>query len=352
MIEVLRAILPYISGIYTLPWILIGFIVTIAVAQLIGREKIDKIMKNIGLVLLYFFIPVLLFRIFLDLFTIQEVGFVVVATFVIIFMYIIAYIYAKYSIKKQKLSGIKQNLYFKTVLTNQGRSSAFIGSAMMAYWQIEAGIFMALVGIGLFAVIPYYLSHLHKKETAKPEMTEIKALPWFLKVYPWYLILFVIIAIVLNFNTGIKTSDFGDAGFLLKFYTAITIPAALYYVGAGMHPSDLKLSELKKLLGIDGDGKSKDHWTGVRKIFIMTVVITPIIIALLFMPLFIMKIIPASWFAVILINAILPITSTNMFLVPYGIDKKTTAHVVTWTTLVCVPIVVILIFLFDMVLLT
>jgi len=36
-----------------------------------------------------------------------------------------------------------------------------------------------------------------------------------------------------------------------------------------------------------------------------------------------------------------------MFLIPYGIDKKSTAHVVTWTTLVCVPIVVALIAGFE-----
>ena len=57
--------------------------------------------------------------------------------------------------------------------------------------------------------------------------------------------------------------------------------------------------------------------------------------------------IPASWFAVITINSILPITSTNIFLLPYGIDRKSTVHAVTWTTLVCVPIVVGLIMFFG-----
>jgi len=36
-----------------------------------------------------------------------------------------------------------------------------------------------------------------------------------------------------------------------------------------------------------------------------------------------------------------------MFLIPYGIDKKSTAHAVAWTTLVCVPIVVALITIFG-----
>jgi hypothetical protein len=59
-----KLIIPYISGLWTLPWILIGFIITIIIAKFTGREKIDKIMKKIGLVLLYFFVPVLIFGYF------------------------------------------------------------------------------------------------------------------------------------------------------------------------------------------------------------------------------------------------------------------------------------------------
>ena len=66
MLYILEDILTYISGFYTLPWILIGFIVTILIARVTGREKIDNIMKKIGLILLYFFIPLLIFRVFLD----------------------------------------------------------------------------------------------------------------------------------------------------------------------------------------------------------------------------------------------------------------------------------------------
>jgi len=347
MIEVLQAILPYISGLWTLPWIAVGFFVTIVIAHFIGREKIDRIMKKIGLILLYFFIPVLLFRIFLDLFQIEQVGFTLLVAVIIAFMYLLAVFYARYSVKKLQIKTTKRNLYLKTLLTNQGRSTAFIGSAMLAYWPIEAGIFMALVGIGLFAIIPYILSHMHKQEASKTQGSIDHALPWFLRLYPWYLILFVIAAVAINFSAGIKTSDFGDIGFLLKFYTAFTIPAALYYVGSGIHPSDLKVSELKKLIGIDKTGEHQDHWLWVRNIFFLTVILTPLVIAGLFGLLYFTEIIPSSWFAVILINAVLPITSTNMFLVPYGIDKKATAHAITWTTLVCVPIVVVLIFLFD-----
>ena len=348
MISILKDILPYISGLYTLPWILVGFVTTILIARVIGREKTDKIMKKIGLILLYFFIPLLVFRVFLDLFETSEIFFVILVLIVIFFMYFIAFVYAKHYADKQGLKNAKRNLYIKTVLTNQGRSSAFIGSAMMAYWPIEAGIVIALVGIALFAIIPYVLAHIHKKESEKNGNTrEIKALPWYLKLYPWYLIIFIISAIIINIKTGITTESLGDLGIFLKFYTAITIPAALYYVGAGIHPRDLKISELKKLFGLDRSDENVEHWTWVRNIFILTVVITPVIFVVIFTPLLLLKIIPSAWFAVIVINAVLPITSTNMFLLPYGIDWKSTAHSITWTTIVCVPIVVVLIFIFT-----
>lgn len=345
MIELLKAILPYISGLYTLPWIVIGFVLTILIAKVTGREKIDKIMKKVGLILLYFFIPVLLFRIFISTtFGAKEIEFSLIVAFIILFMYVLAYVFAKYQIKKQKLSSKKETLYLKTMLTNQGRSSAFIGSAMMAFWQLEAGIFMALVGIALFAIIPYILSHLHKKERKKIDESK-NPLPWFLKLYPWYLISFVIAAVMLHGPAGV-TIDFNEPlPFLVKFYTAVTIPAALYYVGAGIHPSDLKIGEIKKLLGLDSD--DSDHWKWVRDMFILTVVITPLLIGAIFGGMLWLGLIPGAWFAVIFINAILPVTSTNMFLLPYGIDKRSTAHIVTWTTLVCVPIVILLIMVFS-----
>ena len=80
--------------------------------------------------------------------------------------------------------------------------------------------------------------------------------------------------------------------------------------------------------------------------FFLTVIITPILTLVILSPLLILNFIPSAWFAVIIINVFLPVTSTNMFLIQYGIDKKSTAHIVTWTTLVCVPIVVALITLF------
>ena len=347
MLYILEDILTYISGFYTLPWILIGFIVTILIARVTGREKIDNIMKKIGLILLYFFIPLLIFRVFLDLFEESQIIFVIIVFAVIFLMYILAYFYGKYAIKKQDLKGEKKSLFLKTILTNQGRSSAFIGMMMMEYWPVAAGIMIALVGIVLFAIIPYILSHMHKKEVKSKKNKTIKALPWYLRLYPWYLISFVIVAIVININTGITIRGSGDLGVIIIFISALTIPAALYYVGACIHPSDLKKSEIRKLIGVNKNLKKSEHWPWVRKIFILTVIITPIIITILFLPLLVLNLIPQDWFAVIIINSFLPITSTNMFLLPYGIDKKSTAHSITWTTIVCVPIVVLLIIIFG-----
>jgi hypothetical protein len=351
MIDILRDILTYISGLYTLPWILVGFVITNILAKITGRDKIDKVMKKIGLILLYFFIPVLVFRIFLNTdFGQKQIEFAIVVSIIVAFMYLLSYAYARYKAKNWGLKDQKKRLFIKTVLTNQGRSSAFIGGALLASpWYVEAAIYIALVGVALFAIIPYILSHMHKKESKDSEKIEhVIALPWFLKIYPWYLLSWVIAALSIHAITGITTKDFGYyLEILVIFYSAVTIPAALYYVGAGIHPRDLKKSELKKLFGIDKNNETGDHWAWVRNICIITVIITPILTAVIFTPLIILGFISNAWFAVIIINSILPITSTNMFLIPYGIDKKSTAHSVTWTTIVCVPIVVILISIFG-----
>ena len=350
MIDILKDILTYISGLYTLPWILIGFIVTIILAKITGRELIDKIMKKIGLILLYFFIPVLVFRIFVNTdFGKNEIEFAIVVSIIVLLMYILAFLFARIKVKSWNLKGSKKKLFIKTVLTNQGRSSAFIGGALLASpWKIEAAIYIALVGIALFAIVPYILSNMHKKESKTKEYEDVKTLPWFLKLYPWYLITFVILAIGIHGLTGFTTKNLGnELETIVIFYSAITIPAALYYVGAGIHPDDLKKNELKKLFNIDKSNNTGDHWDWVRGIFLLTVILTPVLTAVFFIPLYLFGIISSAWFAVIIINSILPITSTNMFLVPYGIDKKSTAHAVTWTTIVCVPIVVLLIFMFG-----
>ena len=348
MIENIEFIIDHISGLWTLPWILVGFIVTIILSKLIGEVVINKIMKKLGLILLYFFVPFLLFRIFLSVnLGIEQIEFIIVTTLVLIFMYILAYVFAKLKAEKLKLKGKDKHKFIKTVFTNQGRSSAFIGGALLTSpWKVEAAIFIALVGIALFAVVPAILSYWHKKETKKTD-ENIHALPWYLKIYPWYLICFVIAAVVLHgpMQVNIVWQD-SLGGILFKLFTAITIPAALYYVGSGIHPQDLKKEEMKKLFTLKKKNNVKDHWPWVRSIFLLTVIITPLILTIFFGLIYSLGFISASWFAVIVINSFLPITSTNMFLVPYDIEKKSTALSITWSTIVCVPIIVFLIYLF------
>lgn len=352
MIEILSTILSYISGLYTLPWILVGFIVTSMLSRFFGESKIDKTMKKIGLILLYVFVPLLLFRIFLSVdFGEKEVMFSIICFVLLGFMYVLAYLFAKFKSNKMDLKGATRGHFVKTVLTNQGRSSAFIGGAMLAIseWRVPAAIYMSIGAIFLFAIIPYVLSYLHNKDIKRLKKTsKIHALPWYLRMFPWYLLSFAAAAILFHGATGVYLEDFGSVGIGFKFFTALTIPAALFYVGAGVHLHDLKINEMKKLFGLSPNKKTKDHWLWVRNIFILTVIVTPLVLSMFFSLLFILDIIPAGWFAVVVINSFLPITSTNMFLVPYGIDKKTTALAVTWTTIVCVPIVVLLIYIFSM----
>lgn len=347
MIEVIRSIIPYISGLYTLPWIFVGFIVTNLLAFVWNPDRLDVVMKRIGLIILYCFVPILIFRIFLDtVMGISELRFLILSTVCIAMMYAVAWIYSIYQIRRQALGTDKAALYMKTIVTNQGRSSAFVGGAMLAIpgWTVDAAIFMAMVGIMLFAVMPYILAHMSLK--ARTELEFKKVLPWFLRLYPWYFIAFVVAAVILQKTTGISSSVLGDFGVVLRFYAALTIPAALYYVGSGIHLRDLKLLELQKLLGVVED-EGIEHWAWVRQIFRLTSIYTPLLFTVVFGILLYLKLIPGAWFAVIILNTVLPITGTNMFLVPYGLDKRATAHSVTWSTIINVPLVVILIEVFS-----
>jgi hypothetical protein len=349
MFEALEAIIPYMKGLWTLPWIGIGFLVTFLLSQLFDADKIDRTMKKIGLIILYFFVPLLLFRIFIGVdFHEDEIYFSIVCILIFTLMYIIAFLFARYKTRNISSDKQSQSTIIKTILTNQGRSSAFIGGSMLAIseWSIYAAIYMSIGAIFLFAIIPYILSYLHKKETQNHQ-EKITALPWYLRYFPWYLLLFALSAIILHSTMGISPTSFGNLTIPFDFVTSLTIPAALYYVGAGIHPRDLHIEEMKKIFTLKTNTKTYSHWTGVQAIIVLTVILTPLITLLIFGPLLIFGLVTTAWFSVIIINSILPITSTNMFLLPYGIDKKTTAFSVTWTTIICVPIVVLLIFLFT-----
>ncbi len=346
-ISVIESILPYISGLRTLPWIVVGLIVSYVLAKPFGQERINQVMKKIGLVLLFVFIPILMFRIFVNIsFGREELIFTGITFGVLTFMYIIAYFLGKVEAKKLNLKGMKKRTFLKTVLTNQGRSAAFVGGALLAIegWAVPAGIYIAFVGVGLFAVIPYILSVMHKHERKNDLKEDKSPLPWYLKLYPWYLLSFILAGIFVNRFAGIDLEAMGDGGTVLFFLSALTIPAALYYVGSGIHPEDLKLDEMKKMIFPKKKGEKREfYWDVGRNAFLTTMLYTPIIITLVFTPLMLLDIIPGSWFAVIVINSILPITSTNMFLLPYGLNPKGTALSVSWTTVISVPLVMILI---------
>jgi predicted permease len=349
MIDLLKEVIIYISGLYALPWILVGLIVTFLIAKLTSRDKIDRIMKKIGLILLFFFVPLLLFRIFLLVdFGTDQILFIVVTSITLIVLYVLTYAFARYRADKYGLKKSIRQLFIKTVFSSQGRSAAFIGGALLTEtspWRVEAAIFIAISGVFIFAIIPYLLSYMHKKETHKSDKN-ILTLPWYLKLYPWYLLSFVIIAIVLHGPMEVNVDWASPEAIIFTFISALTIPAALYYVGSGIHPRDLKIAEIKKMFS-KKTNNGENHWLWVRSIFLITMIITPLIISFIFGILIIFSFISTKWFVIIILNSFLPVTSTNMFLLPYGIDKKSTSLSITWTTIVSVPIIVFLIYIFT-----
>jgi len=331
-------VIPYISGMWTLPWIVVGFFVTLALSSIFGEEKINRIMKKAGLVILFIFIPILVFKLFLNTnFGEEEMDFVILSLAVMAFLYLIAYLYARKRIKICRDDG-ERTTFMKTIIVNQGRSAAFVGGAMLAIekWAVYAAIYITLLGIFLFALVPYVLSVIHQREV-KSGKKEHSPLPLYLRIYPWYLIVFPISAVIIHMQTGITTASF-EWGKLLNLLAAVTIPAALYYVGAGIKVRDLKKEAVKELFY----GKEHREARWVREILLLTIIVTPLVIALLFGSLLFLHIIPSEWFAVLILNAVLPITSTNMFLIPYGIDGKVTALAVTWSTIISIPLFVVL----------
>ncbi len=319
---------------------MVGFFANILLSHFFGEEKINKKMKKAGLVLLFVFIPMLLFKLFLNIeFGEEEMDFVFLSVAVMAFLYLIAYIFAIRRAHEEK----KSIEFIKTVIVNQGRSAAFVGGAMLAIEKLAvfAAIYLSLLGIFLFGIIPYILSVLHKRETMNAK--EKSPLPVYLRIYPWYLLLFPVSAVIIHSHTGITTASF-EFGKLLNLLAAITIPAALYYVGASIKFKDLSKKELKKLFL----GKEKGELAWVRDILFLTIVLTPAIIATIFGILLLFRFIPYEWFVVLVLNSILPITSTNMFLVPYGINKKVTALSVTWTTVISIPLFVLFLNIFSL----
>ncbi len=344
MLDLISNIIPYISGIWTLPWMAVGFVVTFILSKMYGEKYVSGVMKKIGLVLLFVFIPILIFKLFLNIdFKEDEIDFVIFSGIVITLLYALAYVFAVRNSKKISAGKVNRTHFIKTVVVNQGRSAAFFGSAILSIKKLEifAAIYLTLLGIFLFAALPYILSVIHQKEVTSGDKQK-NPLPRYLKLYPWYLLVFPVSAVLIHSYAGITTASC-DYGTLLTFFGAVTIPAALYYVGAGIKIDDINITELKKLFS----GKDGGEMEWVRQILFLTMLITPIIVAIACGILMIFSIIPSTWAAVLIINSILPITSTNMFLIPYGIDKKVTALSVTWTTFFSIPIFLLLLYVFS-----
>ncbi|MEM2715516.1 MAG: hypothetical protein QW762_02260 [Candidatus Thermoplasmatota archaeon] len=317
--KIIEKILPYMSGLYTLIWIPIGLLMNILFSRIYGEEKVEKKMKKFGLLLLFIFVPILVFKNFFNVnFGREEIDFIFVSIIFMFFLYLIAYFFA--------LSKGKNEL--KTIVVNQGRSSAFIGGALLSIEKIAiyAAIYMSLLGIYLFAIIPYFLS---RRKGKNP-------LPFYLKIYPWYLLVFPFSAVILHSYTGLTTKTM-QYGIAIDFLASLTIISGLYYVGASIKLKDLKISEMKKIFF-----KGNDDFEIVGKILFLTLFLTPLISFLILLPFIAFKIFPFEWFIVLLINSILPITSTNIFLTPYGINKKVTALAVTWSTIFSIPLFIIL----------
>ena len=166
ILDVLEAIIPYISGLYTLPWIAVGFVANGILHRLFGEERVKAAMEKISLVLLFVFIPLLLFKLFLNIdFREEELDFAVVACGTMALLYVVAYVFGSRCSSRLTQPKAESVRFLKTIVVNQGRSAAFFGSAILAFSELKiyAAIYITLVGIFLFAIVPYALSILHHR---------------------------------------------------------------------------------------------------------------------------------------------------------------------------------------------
>ncbi|KAL0248021.1 hypothetical protein GEMRC1_003260 [Eukaryota sp. GEM-RC1] len=145
-------IVPYISGLWALPWIVLGFFVNHFLVKTFTADSVGRRMKLFGRILLFVFIPLLIFRLFLNVeFGLSELSFSVISMLVTSILYTVSYILSSKQSNKLSLSTSDSSLFIKSCFTNQGRSSAFIGGALLAVepWSIPAALFIALYGVFL-----------------------------------------------------------------------------------------------------------------------------------------------------------------------------------------------------------
>ncbi|KAL0225677.1 hypothetical protein P9112_013001 [Eukaryota sp. TZLM1-RC] len=354
-------ILPYISGVAALPWIIIGFIVNSILCYCLNPSSVIKAMKAFGKVLLFVFIPLLQFRIFLSIpFGLSEISFSITAVAVMLLLYLVSYYSSKLRSRSLKLCIMENQEFLKTCLTNQGRSSAFIGGSLLsiAAWEIQASLYMALYGVFLFVLIPIALSRMSKKDVLPKELQDMSSpadvdlesnhtpvkptspIPLYLQIFPVFLLVTIAIAIILNRMFDITMESLGKPGEYIHLVSAFTVPLGLYYAGSGVKAEDLKWMNISQVFSTQSQSLALRSTSFT---LFINLVISPLIIGSIFGVLTLFKIIDTSWFSVIFINTILPTTPTNIFLEEFGINKKATALTVSTSTALGVPLVLIMI---------
>ncbi|KAL0213218.1 hypothetical protein RCL1_006844 [Eukaryota sp. TZLM3-RCL] len=432
-------IIKYLSGLYALPWLVFGFFINLALTKCCSIDKIRRFMKVFGNVLLYFLIPLLIFRLFLSVdFDAYAVIFSVISALTIGSMYLISYLYAYYTSKSLKMARKEAEEYIKSVFTNQG---ALLG---IEEWSFYAAIYLAIFGIFLFVLTPFVLSKITSKVTETdpeegvkemnlirsipldspennnsistsstqetledvkhcgdstreqedlidntdvgvelneqggisveekcegssivemkiPEVTEVAvpvevpssqpALPLGLRIFPAVLMVTIISSIVLRRLTGTSFSAWGNIGSFLHFLSALTVPFGLYFAGAGIKTRDLSWSNL--VLYLWPSKLTTQNRSEIQSILIIrgslftTLVLCPLIIGLIFFSLQVFGVASSAWFCVMFLNSLLPITSTNVFLVDYGLSLSGVSISVSMSTIIAVPLVFSLIPVFD-----
>ncbi|KAL0213036.1 hypothetical protein RCL1_006662 [Eukaryota sp. TZLM3-RCL] len=466
-------VIHYLSGVYALPWLVVGFILNSLFTRWCCPLKVQRFMKIFGNFLLYVLIPLLIFRLFLSVdFDTYAVIFSIISALSIGLMYFVSYIYARYSARRLEMSPKESKVYIKSIFTNQGRSSIFIGGALLSIeeWSFYAAIYLSIFGAFLFAVTPFILTGMAKtgencQEDEEKEMDVIRsvpldtlsrkvngnhynrsspcsfdsleyndishsisdnvetivstnnnnnetdsvsddlsnmstkdetcevlndkadlcqgdecdlqcikvdevegesmdevavpvevpssqlALPLGLRIFPAVLMVTIISSIVLRRLTGTSFSAWGNIGSFLHFLSALTVPFGLYFAGAGIKTRDLSWSNL--VLYLWPSKLTTQNRSEIQSILIIrgslftTLVLCPLIIGLIFFLLQVFGVASSAWFCVMFLNSLLPITSTNVFLVDYGLSLSGVSISVSMSTIIAVPLVFSLIPVFD-----
>ncbi|KAL0249570.1 hypothetical protein GEMRC1_004800 [Eukaryota sp. GEM-RC1] len=186
---------------------------------------------------------------------------------------------------------------------------------------------------------------------SKEEPSPVKkppGLPLFLQLFPFLLIVVIVVSITLKKTIDFSLKDLGLFGDVIHLLSAFCVPFGLYYAGAGVKAEDLKFSKLSKTIVKPKIAEDDElSLQATRYTLFLNFLISPIIVFIIFGSLLLFGLIPSSWFCVMFINAILPVTATNIFLLDFGLDKMSTVFSISTSTIISVPMVLVLIPLFD-----